>query len=327
MVRAARWIGISVLLGVLFSLTAAEDPARDGEKKDDPMRRDRERIEKEIANLPEGWSHLAGRGKPFVVFTDASRSLAVEIARQFESMRDLFCKTFPGEPRIETTIIVRLFREKDAFRRTGAPAGTLGFWSDETRELSLHLDPKLGKKSLLAALKHEAFHQFVRCRTGCRPAPWFDEGHADYFAAAEFLGAQMKIRENPWCREKIRTIVLRKEFVPLREFFSLTTEQYRERKEVCHPQGWSIIHFLRQGKRLGAHVKREWAKIPDLYLKQFDAAVREIEKSRKQTSAGGGSDGDALSRKASVAALDRTFDGWTDDDWAALEKAWLDFCR
>ncbi len=328
MVRIATKLGWAAIL-VFFSLTICAVPCltQEGETEKSDPEPDEVRIEREIAGLPDGWFHLSSRGGNFVVFSDAERGMATQIARQLEGARTLFTKLFPGEARLAGKTVVRLFREKEEYIRNGAPEGSLGCWSDETMDLSFHCDPKLGRGSLYMALKHEAFHQFIRCYAGCRPAPWFDEGSADYFAAGEFLGERLKVRENAWCRDKIRAIILRKEFVPLKEFFALTPEEYRVKKELCHPQGWSIIHFLRQGKRKGARMQRKWEKIPDLYLQNLAAACRDLEKRRGEKAPSPGKLDAGLSRKASLIALEHTFAGWSDDDWAALEKAWLDFSR
>ena len=72
-------------------------------------------------------------------------------------------------------------------------------------------------------------------------------------------------------------------------------------------------------------IEKEWEKIPHTYLKHIKDAFAELEKKNPDKVADEFEVNRELSPEAVKIAIERTFEGWTDKDWQALEDAWADF--
>ncbi len=284
-------------------------------------------IQDQIDKLSSGWYHFWSSNNNYIIFSNAERSFAKEIARQLEGIHECYVDLFPDEPRIKWIPIVRVCKTRDEYHGYGGPSGSAGYWSDLTKEFVFYNDIAHGPKNTYLVLKHEAFHHFMHFYLGCRPSTWFDEGMAEYFAGGEFVGKRVRIKQNSWRRGDIQQALVADKTVKLRFFLKMTKREYYAKAGLCYAQGWSFIYFLLEGRKQGGRVKKEWTKIPFEYLKNLQDAFEEVEKANPDDVADKNEVNSDLSPPAVAIAMDRTFGSWTDKDWEELEEAWKDFAK
>lgn len=282
-------------------------------------------IQEQIDKLSKGWYHFWSKNKKYVIFSNADKKFAKEIEKHLEGIRECYEDLFPGEPRLDWIPIVRVCRTKDEYHGYGGPSGSAGYWSDMTKEFVFYDDVARGSVRTTFTLKHEAFHHFIHFYLGSRPMTWFDEGCADYFAGGEFMGKRIKIKPNQMRRGVIQSAIVNKSYVPIKKLVYMTKQEYYAQSGLCYPQGWSFVYFLLEGRKNGAKVKKEWEKIPRTYLEHFKTAFAELEKKHPDMVAPENEVNYQLSAQANAIALEKTFEGWTDEDWQELEDAWADF--
>ena len=81
---------------------------------------------RQIANLPRGWSHSRDKQNRYVILANAKRAFSKEIEKELAGIYPFFEKSFPGEPRVKWTPIVRLFANRNEYSGYGGPAGSAG---------------------------------------------------------------------------------------------------------------------------------------------------------------------------------------------------------
>src|SRR5262249_10068887 len=124
-------------------------------------------------------------------------------------------------------------------------------------------------------------------------------------------------------RTSIKEAIQKGTYVPLKQMFQYTHEQYYapSQIEMCYGEGWSIVYFLRDGLKKYPKNEKWEAILPD-YLKNLqEAAAKFRAKSSKAISLGLEQDSDEIREEA----FKTTFANWTDDDWKKLEEAWKNF--
>lgn len=291
-------------------------------------------IEEQKAKLPSGWYSFLSKNGNYWIFSNAEKLFAKEIEMNLEGIHECLVNQFPGEPRIDWIPIVRVCKTKDEYHGYGGPAGSAGYWSDMTKEFVCYNDVAHGKRYTFKTLRHEAFHQYIHFLLGCPPSTWFDEGHADYVGGGEFAGKRFKIKQNIGRRGTIQSAIVNGSFVPIKKLVYMTKEQYYAQPGLCYAEGWSFVYFLLQGRKNGAKMKKEWESIPNRYLDHFRdafAALEEKERAKPEDEekrlSGPFEVNYKLSEEAKQIALERTFKGWTDEDWQDLEDAWAAFTR
>ena len=283
-------------------------------------------IQEQVDKLSKGWYHFYSKNKNYVIFSNADKSFAREIAKALEGIRVCYEKAFPGKPRINWIPIVRVCATKNEYHGYGGPSGSAGYWSDATKEFVFYNDVAQGAKNTILVLKHEAFHHFIHFYLGCRLSTWFDEGCAEYFAGGEFVGRSVKIKQNAWRRGVIQQALVQDKFIPMKKFLHMSKAEYYAQSSLCYAQGWSVLYFLLEGRKQGGRVEKDWATIPQRYIKNLQDAFEALEKEfpDKVTP---GEVNYKLADKAVEKAMAKTFDGWTEEDWKRMEKAWIDFTK
>ena len=284
-------------------------------------------IEEQKKKLSKGWYHFWSKNGNYMIFSNADKIFAREIARCLEGIRENYDAAFPGAPRIAWKPIVRVCRNQNEYYGYGGPRGSAGYWSDISKEFVFYNDTARGEKNTYLVLKHEAFHHFIHFYTGCKLGTWYDEGHAEYFAGGVFAGKRIKIKENPWRKTYIQRVLVANKHVPLKKLVNLSKREFYSNAGVCYAEAWSFVYFLREGRKGGVRMKKEWTEIPDLYLKNLITAFAEVEEANPDDRVGSDEVNMDLSPQAIRLATERTFKGWTDKDWQELEKAWIDFAR
>jgi hypothetical protein len=204
---------------------------------------------------------------------------------------------------------VRVFTDHDAYLSYGAPGGSAGYWSPMDQELVLYDDQGGGgRRNTWAVLNHEGFHQYIFYFFGAlSPHSWYNEGSGDYYSGYAWKASRFVLTKFDWRVDTIKEAIREKTFVPLDKFVRYTqAEYYGNNKEGVdggqnYAQGWSLIYFLRTGKKNNAKGwDPAWDNILETYLRVL-----------------------ATSNKLDQ-AVDEAFKGV---DMAALERAWIDYTK
>jgi hypothetical protein len=282
-------------------------------------------LQEQIEKLSSGWYYFWSKNKNYLIFSNTERNFAQKIAVQLETMRAHFEKDFPGEPKVKWTPIVRVCKNKNEYIGYGGKEGSLGYWWDLTKEFVFFRNVAMGENLTMKTLRHEAFHQYIHFQVGCALGSWFDEGQACFYEGCEPAGRKLKIKPSVSRREGMQRALVNGKYTPLERFVDLHHTAFMEEALLHYAQAWSLIYFLREGKREGGRLQKDWERIPGTYLGHLKQALLELEKKYPDKKAKKTEVNFELADKAKKVALERTFKGWTGEEWARLEAAWIDF--
>ncbi|MDQ7780401.1 MAG: DUF1570 domain-containing protein, partial [Planctomycetota bacterium] len=77
---------------------------------------------------------------------------------------------------------------------------------------------------------------------------WFNEGHAEYFGALQYVAKESKMyaRPNQWRLEPAQTAVNNGTTVPLSKLVQMTHAEFYDPKTIGrnYAQAWSFVYFL-----------------------------------------------------------------------------------
>lgn len=310
-------------------------------------------LQKQIDKLPPGWSHL--RTDRYLFLYNADKKFVKGMAEQIEAMRDVYEVMYPPEEPIEDVSIVRVCNSRSEYMAYGGSSGSGGYWNSREKELVFF--DQAPRTETLCVLNHEAFHQFIFYFYGeLAPHSWYNEGHGDYFSGARMTKTYRitKYANAPGGFDRTQLIknmarlasdgkkVSKGAAAPLKELLDYSQGQYYAkgvgRPVGFYPQGWAIVHMLRESKGL----KPEWKLILPEYLDNLVAARHEVaEETMKKRLVTAeklkeGSSEDMShevkdyydridTKKVQNRAYEKTFAEWTDADWAAFDKFFLKY--
>lgn len=190
----------------------------------------------------------------------------------------------------------------------GTSGGVVGWYSPGSKELVVFLggDKMMGKGATETVSYHEGWHQFADLYFHPPESPkrarlqrWFDEGHGDYFGSFrwgkkgwDYEGSKMRYSD---CKQMVRA----GDYVPFKDIVTWGMRRfYTAKASYYYAQAFSMIDFLRRGQK-SKDWDPKWNDILDMYrrvvLLKGDAAV----------------------------AVDTAFREFKDEDWTALEAAWV----
>lgn len=310
-------------------------------------------LKTQIDKLPPGWSSL--RTEHYLFLYNAEKGFVKQMADQIEGMRAAYEELYPPDRPIEAISIVRVCNSVEEFQAySGAGPGVGGYWASGQRELVFY--DKHPRDETLCVLNHEALHQYIYYFYGeLAPHSWYNEGHGDYFSGAELTksyritgygAAPGGFNRRDFIKERVRLARQGKSLAegaapPLKELLNYSQPEYysNARPVGFYPEGWAVVHMLRQSKRLSPKV----AKILPDYLENLlaarhEKAVEALAKARADAEAveeGSSADladdepsdwyGRVDDRAVQVLAYEKTFADWTDADWQAFDEAWWDY--
>jgi hypothetical protein len=208
--------------------------------------------------------------------------------------------------------VVRVFTDKSAYHSYGGPGASAGYWSPSDRELVLYDDQAGGgRNDTWSVLNHEAFHQYIFYFYGnIAPHSWYNEGTGDFYSGYAWKTNKFVLEKFQWRIGTIKEAIQQKAYVPLDKFVKLSQPDYYGGATKTWPkadggqnyaQGWSLIYFLRTGKKNNA---KGWVPAWDTILETYLRVL-------------------ATSGKVDQ-AVDAAFQGV---DFAALEAAWADYTK
>ncbi|MDZ4771777.1 MAG: hypothetical protein SGI72_01445 [Planctomycetota bacterium] len=210
---------------------------------------------------------------------------------------------------LATCSIVRVFTDEGAYHSYGGPPSSAGYWSPVAKELVIYDDQAGGgRNDTWLVLNHEAFHQYIFYFYGSiSPHSWYNEGTGDYYSGYFWKNGKFILKENSWRKTTIAGNVREDNYCPLDVFVRWDQRQYYGTNDLQlgggenYAQGWSLIYFLRTGKKNNA---KGWDPAWDAILETYLRVL-------------------AMSGKLDQ-AVDEAFKGI---DMRALENAWKDYTR
>jgi hypothetical protein len=265
--------------------------------------------------MVKGWAVHVSPKKNYVVIyntkNNKNKTLAKIIAERIERIREqVYEVQFPPSEPVTSVSIVRVCGDAKEYHAYGGPGGSAGYWSSGTEELVFY-DASPARNiddDTLAVLYHEAFHQYIYYSVGSvAPHSWFNEGHGDYYAGAEYKGGKFNIKPFDWRIGTVKsainegpreftvlkdenTGVERKQFgnrgyTPLEDLVKFSQGEYYSYPGVSYAQGWSLIYFLREEVPKKRAYQEKWGHILATY---FDVLKREVAKEGKLERGGAG---------------------------------------
>lgn len=170
------------------------------------------------------------------------------------------------------TSVVRVCANRDQYISYGGPPSSAGFWNPGTEELVL-FDDKAdgGRADTWAVLNHEAFHQYIFYFYGnIAPHSWYNEGTGDFYSGYRYgRNKKFTLEKFDWRDPLIKESLREGRYVPLDQFVRMTKAEYYDQATIGrnYAQGWSLIYFLRTGKKNNAKGwNPQWDSILDTYL-------------------------------------------------------------
>jgi hypothetical protein len=194
--------------------------------------------------------------------------------------------------------VVRVCKDSAEYHSYGGPGGSAGYWSPGQRELVIYDDKAVGGRGdTWATLNHEAFHQYIFYFFGSlTPHYWYNEGTGDFYSGYEYKNKRFTLKPFDWREPLIKEEIRKKTYTPLKEFVRFDrSKYYGERIGENYAQGWSLVYFLRTGKRNARCWNDAWDTILDTYLRVL-VETDDLDK-----------------------AVDAAFEGV---DWDELEECW-----
>lgn len=253
---------------------------------------------RDLASRAEGWRVLPTPSKRFIIKTSSDdEDFIEEVIERLERSRDLFEEDFPPPDTFDEVSVVRICRDGEEFHRYGGTGGgTAGWFSPLTTELVLFDYREIDRRMTFAVMTHEAFHQYCFYLFDQSEAHrWFDEGHGDYYGAADFKrrGKVEIERKMPGGLDRytiIKQMMNSDSWEPIEDHIQFNHREWQSRGVPSYSQSWSIIYMLRQGARGELKRKKYWkdeyAHIIPSYVRTlndgFLAAYEEILKEREK---------------------------------------------
>jgi len=209
---------------------------------------------------PQGW--VEARTSHFVLYSDAGRERAEEIATSLETFRSVFARLAPElELRSPTPTRILAFRDAESFApyKTQADRGearVLGQFLSyrDGNYLTVNSDPRyLGA---FAVTFHEYVHYLVRFNFPQVPR-WFNEGLAEYYSTFAVEGAAAVVgrpvgRHVRWLAQNelgLREVLSRSQ--------QLEETAAADRDGRFYASSWGLVHYLLSGGRESSNALAE----------------------------------------------------------------------
>jgi hypothetical protein len=189
--------------------------------------------------------------------------------------------------------VVRVCTSRDQYMSYGGPPGSAGYWNFVQQELVVYDDKAVGgRRDTWATLNHEAFHQYIFYLYGnISPHSWYNEGTGDFYSGYQYQrNKTFSLEKFDWRVGTIQRAVNEGKFVPLAEFVRMSQKEYYSKNEkhgtdvgIHYAQGWSLIWFLRTGKKANARGwNPRWDTILDDYFEHL-AMTGKLDKAVEMT--------------------------------------------
>lgn len=228
---------------------------------------DRLAFHKAEAEKTPGWTAIETPSENYIIKTSSDdKGFIKDVIERLEASRLVFEQDFPPSKEMDHVSVVRVCKNQDEFSQYGnTSAGVAGYFNPNTTELVLYDNKEQDRRSTLAVMSHEAFHQYCYFLFDRSEAHrWFDEGHGDFYGCYEFKGRKaIPTAHMPGGLDRYqgaKTLVREGKFKPIFVHINYNHPQWQNQgpsNVSCYEQSWSIIHMLRMGA-LGKVSKKVW---------------------------------------------------------------------
>ena len=211
---------------------------------------------------------------------EAKREKAKERAEGEDPPEQRTSASGPTPLELSRCSVVRVCKSRGQYSEYGGPWGSAGYWNYRDEELVIFDDQAVGGRSnSWATLNHEAFHQDIFYFYGkLAPHSWYNEGTGDYFSGYQLKAGRFTVKPFDWRVQTIRQAIKSEDYVPMEDFFRYTkSDYYGEGIGTNYAQGWSLIYFLRTGKKKARGWNAAWDSLLDDYLEALNNAWIEVQ--------------------------------------------------
>ena len=184
------------------------------------------------------------------------REAQIRMATLFEEYRGR-SKGFRGS--IRSRMIFRIYSDRGQYIQGGGPPGSAGYFNPRTSDLAALADDDT-RYLLWHIVQHEAFHQFAYFVISKNLPVWANEGMADYFGRAIWVGDDYITGViTPFDRLNIVTLIENKQMISFQMMMAAARRDWNTRGSYRdYLQVWSMVHFFAHaddGKYLAAFDK------------------------------------------------------------------------
>lgn len=187
------------------------------------------------------WAEV--RSPHFVIITDAGEKKGREVVLRFEQMRSAF-----GTLLQRSAINIPVFTEVVAFRNraeieqySSGPAGAAGFFLRAPDHQFIALD--LSSTDPYAPVLHEFAHMVLDANYP-RTQPWFDEGFAQYFSAAEISNKEVWVGG----AHQGDSQALNAAWMSFADLAKIevkpSSDEATSRHSLFYAQSWAMVHYI-----------------------------------------------------------------------------------
>ncbi|MCX5685108.1 MAG: DUF1570 domain-containing protein, partial [Planctomycetota bacterium] len=232
------------------------------------------------AAAPKGWpmkpetgGFLVVETAHYLIKTDMGPEAAQLFARHQEALFGELYKRMAGNKAGAVQIprgMVQVFGSKEAYMSALGPEakGSQGQFDPNKNQISAwgSID---ATDQILETLRHEGTHQFVRQCIGAKCPLWLNEGLAEFFERAQFIGGQFQAGQAPaHLVRELQSALAEDKLLPVPEMLTITSEKWTEavKKEsreagIEYAEAWAMVHFLQgadNNKYQGPFVQYIW---------------------------------------------------------------------
>jgi len=287
---------------------------------------------KALAKLPAGWT--SKRSAHYLVLNHADDRFRDKVIAQAEAVRSWLDKSLVdlGSDYVPHGII-RICANRD--EESAYHSGSGDAFSYLTGEVTISKDLTFSDFEF-EWLNRSLFRQWLsgkNDRLSFSMPGWLENGLSQYVGSATEKGGRLVFPADEWEKRGLREAERGRELQTVREMF--TTTDKSGWSTARYYQSASIVRFLLGPGSKGSGKTKE---LLTRYIKTFDEVVRERQKEEmkdtknmekpkteeeeearfKERKTRWETDSKAILE----AVNERMFAGWTDSDWAALDKAW-----
>lgn len=233
------------------------------------------------AKTPDGW--VLHRTRRYQIQSQCGQDKAERLGKHMEVMNKVYRKLFRPDKEGAKQQVIKLFKDREAYLRYGAPPNSAAYYSRGEREMvcydtgkwsdeknagpitgdgtgkSAALQRRLARLSgrmkmdLLGCAAHEGWHQYFAWYTVSmgQPLPsWINEGMGDYFYTAapkKVTGRKVPAqlgRLNDGRLMVLKQAIKQDRYVPLQDLISMSKSAFYSNPGVCYAEGWAFCQFL-----------------------------------------------------------------------------------
>ncbi len=215
----------------------------------------------EIADREEGDWHIAEtehytirvqKGTKNVKTKLDERQVLKDMKFKMELLFEKYALAFRFEGKLSKRPQMRLYKDRAAYIRSGAPGSSAAYYNPATKELVGYED-SAETGIVFQIFCHEGCHQFFDLAFpgfyDSEDLPmWFSEGLADCFGSSEIVGKDLHVftvsGTATWRIETIREAIQMKRHPSIRDLLEMGRGPFMADGGLHYAQSWSFCHFL-----------------------------------------------------------------------------------